>query len=206
MTESDGTPMMANLGPWPTFDTADGLCRLPENKHVEFFGATSARARALCLRCPLQMACAEYAIPIAALHGVWGGTTMESRRRSRLERDLAGPTLTVTPRHDGWYAAFAGLGRKVADGENPITSSGTTKLGALRNLAKKVTDRPDLLEMIADKLAEGQELETDGYDWGVKRRYENKKYGAALWAPRVPSEFEHSQRAVIHAKSGSLLA
>jgi WhiB family transcriptional regulator, redox-sensing transcriptional regulator len=39
------------------------------------------RAKAVCARCEIQQACLEYALAAGPIHGIWGGTTEEERRR-----------------------------------------------------------------------------------------------------------------------------
>jgi WhiB family transcriptional regulator, redox-sensing transcriptional regulator len=39
------------------------------------------RAKAICARCEIQQACFEYALDAGPIHGIWGGTTEEERRR-----------------------------------------------------------------------------------------------------------------------------
>jgi WhiB family redox-sensing transcriptional regulator len=40
-------------------------------------------ARAVCARCPVRGACAEFALEHRELQGIWGGTTEDERRRLR---------------------------------------------------------------------------------------------------------------------------
>jgi len=39
-----------------------------------------ARAQAVCARCPVQVACHEYAVSVKARFGVWGGKSGRERR------------------------------------------------------------------------------------------------------------------------------
>jgi WhiB family transcriptional regulator, redox-sensing transcriptional regulator len=39
------------------------------------------RAKAICACCEIQQACLEYALAAGPIHGIWGGTTEEERRR-----------------------------------------------------------------------------------------------------------------------------
>ena len=173
-----------NLGPWHTLDLTQALCAQPEHAEVNFFGQSTVAARNLCRQCPLQVQCAEYAIPIVDLKGVWGGTTADSRVEIRKERGLRRPLqLTVSPSRDGYTASFKGT----HDGIR-LMGGGRDRLRALQNLAKNIGEHPrriELLEMIANELADGQPiLQASRYDWGVKEAGVNVKYGAALWAPR----------------------
>lgn len=43
-------------------------------------------AKDICRACPLQISCAEYAIPQPYLDGVWGATTPRERSRLRAKR------------------------------------------------------------------------------------------------------------------------
>lgn len=47
---------------------------------------SAAMAKAVCAVCPIVEDCAEYAIPIAELVGVWGNLTSAERRQKRYER------------------------------------------------------------------------------------------------------------------------
>lgn len=65
-------------------------------------------ARSICGACPIQRACAEYAIPIVELRGIWGGLSEGERRHVRDRRNpptgvcLCGCTETDHPRR--WQA------------------------------------------------------------------------------------------------------
>ena len=48
-----------------------------------------AKARAVCMGCPVRIDCAEYAIPQASCVGVWGGLSEQERRALRIKRGLA---------------------------------------------------------------------------------------------------------------------
>jgi WhiB family redox-sensing transcriptional regulator len=48
--------------------------------------STAATAKEICSGCPIVEECAEYAIPIAELVGVWGNLTAAQRRQKRFER------------------------------------------------------------------------------------------------------------------------
>jgi len=177
-------PASNSLGPWHTLDLAQALCAQPEHAEVDFFAQGTRDARNLCRQCPLQVECAEYAIPIVHLKGVWGGTTADGRVEIRKERGYQRPLeLNVRPSRDGYTAAFTGM----TDGVR-LMGGGRDRLRALQNLAKNIGDHPrriELLELIAGELSEGQPIEqASRYDWGVKEAYVNVKYGAALWAPR----------------------
>ena len=46
-----------------------------------------AQAKAICARCPIQRDCLRYALDAGSILGVWGGMTVEERRRlARRER------------------------------------------------------------------------------------------------------------------------
>jgi WhiB family transcriptional regulator, redox-sensing transcriptional regulator len=49
------------------------------------------QAKAICARCEIQQACFEYALAAGPIHGVWGGTTEEERRRLSNGSNTAGP-------------------------------------------------------------------------------------------------------------------
>jgi WhiB family redox-sensing transcriptional regulator len=40
----------------------------------------TARAKAVCARCPVRRQCLQFALATHQVHGVWGGTTEEERR------------------------------------------------------------------------------------------------------------------------------
>lgn len=48
-------------------------------------GWKTREAKAICATCPHQHACRRWALaqPVDQLHGVWGGTTQNERRRER---------------------------------------------------------------------------------------------------------------------------
>lgn len=53
---------------------------------VGWAASTAAqRAKAICERCPLLRVCAEYAIPIAGIQGIWGGLSTRERERIRVD-------------------------------------------------------------------------------------------------------------------------
>jgi WhiB family redox-sensing transcriptional regulator len=51
--------------------------------------AHSARARAVCVSCPVVDVCREYAIANNIEHGIWGGTSSRDRKRIRAARNRA---------------------------------------------------------------------------------------------------------------------
>lgn len=66
--------------PWMRFAACQGVS--PET----FFparGEPSAAAVAFCGRCPVRVACLEYALADSSLQGVWAGTSERARRRLR---------------------------------------------------------------------------------------------------------------------------
>ena len=55
--------------------------------------AREAKAKAICVRCPVRAECLEYALRIREPHGIWGGLNELERRallRSRGDRLQAG--------------------------------------------------------------------------------------------------------------------
>ena len=48
-----------------------------------------AKARAVCMGCPVRIDCAEYAIPQASCLGFWGALSEQERRALRIKRGLA---------------------------------------------------------------------------------------------------------------------
>lgn len=55
--------------------------------------ADRLRAVTLCETCPYVEPCAAYAIPLADLHGVWGGLTAEDRQRIRRAEGIKSQNL-----------------------------------------------------------------------------------------------------------------
>lgn len=49
----------------------------------------AARAKAICADCPVRLPCAEWAIPIEDLDGIYGGLTARQRRAIRSRRRRA---------------------------------------------------------------------------------------------------------------------
>ena len=56
-------------------------------------------ARKVCVGCPVQETCLEYALEHRIDHGVWGGTSERERRRILRSRRLAAASQGA-PRHD----------------------------------------------------------------------------------------------------------
>ena len=52
--------------------------------------AQEKRAKAMCSRCPVRSECLDFALATREVHGVWGGTSEDERRRL-LARRLAKP-------------------------------------------------------------------------------------------------------------------
>ena len=57
-----------------------------EKRHEK--DAREAKAKALCVRCPVQEICLEYALAIREPHGVWGGRNETERRHLLRQRGL----------------------------------------------------------------------------------------------------------------------
>lgn len=68
---------------------AQGACRLSDSEL--FFPVSSvgrsagqvARAKAVCLRCPVRGECLDFALESGQDYGVWGGTSEDERRTMR---------------------------------------------------------------------------------------------------------------------------
>lgn len=45
--------------------------------------AKTVRAKLVCVKCPVKDECLAYALRNNEIHGVWGGTTSEQRKRLR---------------------------------------------------------------------------------------------------------------------------
>jgi WhiB family redox-sensing transcriptional regulator len=52
--------------------------------------AKTARAKAVCARCPVRDECLAHALETDVAHGIWGGLTPDERKRIRR---AAGPAL-----------------------------------------------------------------------------------------------------------------
>jgi WhiB family redox-sensing transcriptional regulator len=76
-------------GPW----VQRAACR---NTGTQLFFATDdvrvAAARRLCRSCPVRAECADYALNLPDLSGIWGGMTAAERRRLRQARSCSEPT------------------------------------------------------------------------------------------------------------------
>lgn len=94
--ESDGddavdtiSPVVVQLLRRPRWQTL-AACR---GERVEMFipdrGAPSARAKQLCVRCPVKAECLRFALAIPDLVGYWAGTNERERRRLRAMRRRA---------------------------------------------------------------------------------------------------------------------
>jgi WhiB family transcriptional regulator, redox-sensing transcriptional regulator len=64
-----------------------------------------ARAKAVCARCEIWRECLNYALDVASIQGVWGGTTESERRllrrrraRARLDREQTAAQALVQAR------------------------------------------------------------------------------------------------------------
>ena len=95
---------------------ADAVCGQtdPEVFFPEKGGNSARQAKAICAECPVLDQCREYALAQDAmsLHGVWGGTTQDERRKIR-----AGLGLNVKQLQPcGTRAAY---NRHLAAGEEP---------------------------------------------------------------------------------------
>jgi WhiB family redox-sensing transcriptional regulator len=55
-----------------------------------------ARAKAICLRCPVREQCLAYAMVTAQQHGIWGGLTEDERRQARRRIQRAPQTTQET--------------------------------------------------------------------------------------------------------------
>lgn len=61
---------------------AHGLCReLPPSTFFPSDGVGVDLARRVCMTCPVQEPCLEYALAERVDHGVWGGASERERRR-----------------------------------------------------------------------------------------------------------------------------
>ncbi len=83
--------------PWPGAWAEEGACR--GNGHALFLpprGGDNRPAKAVCARCSVREECLAYALPLARLTGIWGGTSAEERERLRKERGV--PVFRVVDR------------------------------------------------------------------------------------------------------------
>ena len=83
----DGTQLCAQIGTEAYF--ADNKTLDKENR----------RARELCSGCAWQQPCLEYAVHWL-VEGVWGGTSLNERRRIRRRRGIVGTPLVARERAD----------------------------------------------------------------------------------------------------------
>lgn len=84
---------MSTLWDTPAPDLARWPPRACEGADTRLFFAeglghltTATRAKAICRRCPAVRACAEYAIPLAPLHGIWGAMSAAERAEIRSQQ------------------------------------------------------------------------------------------------------------------------
>ena len=78
----DAHPLIDSiLGDALSWVTPQALCAQadPEEWHPDK-GGSAATAKRLCLGCPLQTSCLEYAIENGERYGVWGGFSERERR------------------------------------------------------------------------------------------------------------------------------
>lgn len=74
-----------------------GLCApRPEQRHSPLLwfpnnGAGVAAAQRVCLDCPVQIECLEYALERRIDHGVWGGVSERARRQILKDRGVSEP-------------------------------------------------------------------------------------------------------------------
>jgi WhiB family transcriptional regulator, redox-sensing transcriptional regulator len=88
------------------FDRSRGACGSVE---PDIFFPTSTtsgkglidtkRAITICQTCPIRIPCLNFAMENDEIHGIWGGTTPEERRRAK--RTAAGLRMTPTPSSSG---------------------------------------------------------------------------------------------------------
>lgn len=70
--------------PWPGPWARKGRCRqTPAGIFFPGRGEDTEDAKAVCARCPVLAECRKYALAHPALHGVWGGLSVEERRHLR---------------------------------------------------------------------------------------------------------------------------
>jgi WhiB family redox-sensing transcriptional regulator len=78
--------------PWPGEWYQGGGCRtVPTEVFFPTRGEDLEPARAVCRACPVQYDCADYAIPLTGLLGVWGGMSEKERRLARRARRRSQP-------------------------------------------------------------------------------------------------------------------
>lgn len=77
------------LGRLPSAWREDALCTTEGVPTAVFFPSrrrgdvAAASARSICLRCPVRLDCADWAIRAGVDHGVWGGASPRQRMRMR---------------------------------------------------------------------------------------------------------------------------
>lgn len=90
-------------GPWIT----QGACRgAPTDLFFPEEPGEAEEALQVCRRCPVRVDCADYALGIPGLEGIWGGLTEADRRRHR--RRIA---EAVSPRHYPRRTRRSGVGK-----------------------------------------------------------------------------------------------
>jgi WhiB family redox-sensing transcriptional regulator len=75
-----------------------GLCRATDSavffppahfEHKPEREAREAKAKAICMRCPVRVECLEWALAVREPHGVWGGHSESERKQILLGKRKA---------------------------------------------------------------------------------------------------------------------
>ena len=89
----DGPGPPLSRSPWPGEWYRGGRCRtVPTEVFFPTRGEDLEPARAICRNCAVQDDCADYAIPLTGLLGVWGGMSEKERRLARSARRRSQPS------------------------------------------------------------------------------------------------------------------
>lgn len=73
----------------PLFDRSKGACvGVDPDLFFPAQGESTAKAKAVCARCPIRAACAEWAITAPEKFGIWGRLSERERRVERKRRGL----------------------------------------------------------------------------------------------------------------------
>jgi WhiB family redox-sensing transcriptional regulator len=83
-------------------------------------GATNAIAKRVCVGCPVQNECLEYAVADPSLHGMWGGASYMERRVIRKKRGNVSRMARV--KNPAKCGSTSGYNRHRLNGEEPCQS------------------------------------------------------------------------------------
>jgi len=175
--------------PWPGEWHRSGRCRtLPTDVFFPTRGEDLEPARAICRACPVQDNCAEYAIGVTGLLGVWGGMSEKDRRQARNARKRS---PQESDRRDTGRANLAG------ELPEPQPVAGAARPGSLLATLTELTAHPQAWAIVvhyhsrnsawatASLLRTGKRRRPTGGIWQFEGRL-SRDGGSDLWARYTP--------------------